>query len=175
VKLSVLPGGKGSGKTDSDGPNRKNQPTGLITSFVFLFQLKTETHTVLEMCFFLSWNAGQCPQYYNTPLSECCKARVYKCSNCLGAVSKILASEEGHEMTSIVRIPKCYTLSYKIYLFVVTWLLGFVHPCCKMFILPLFFIGCVSITVFFILSYDVLLLLTYVASGKNFVNFQLLR
>jgi hypothetical protein len=43
VKLSVLPGRKGSGKTESDGSIRKNQSTGLVTSFLFLFQLKTET------------------------------------------------------------------------------------------------------------------------------------
>jgi hypothetical protein len=54
----------------------------------------------------------------------------------------------------------------------VTWHLGFVLPSCKVFILPLFFTGCISITVFFILSYDVLLLLIYVASGKNVVHFQ---
>jgi hypothetical protein len=43
VKLSVLPGGNGSGKIDCDGPNRKNQSAGIITSFLSLFQLKTET------------------------------------------------------------------------------------------------------------------------------------
>ena len=52
VKLSVLSGGKGSGKTDSDGPIRKNQSTKLVTSFLSLFQLKTETGTVLDMYFF---------------------------------------------------------------------------------------------------------------------------
>jgi len=52
VKLSVLPGGEGSGKTDCDGPIRQNQSTGLDTFFLSLFQLKTVTDTVLEMCFF---------------------------------------------------------------------------------------------------------------------------
>ena len=30
----------------------------------------------------------------------------------------------------------------------VTWHLGFVHPCCEVFVLPLFFTGCISITLF---------------------------
>jgi hypothetical protein len=46
-----LPGGKGSGKTESDGLIRKNQSTGLVISFLFLFPWKTETDIVLEMCF----------------------------------------------------------------------------------------------------------------------------
>ena len=78
---------RGLGKLALMGPIERTNPQ---INYIRSLHLPTEDrdrHSPGNV-FFLAWNDGQCPPYYNTPLSESCRARVYKCSNCRGVISK---------------------------------------------------------------------------------------